>query len=118
MLKALTAFDERPLIVMLGGRNKGNDFDGLARACKRQARLCVLYGEARGELVASFERVGAAFRIADGMLDALAEAAGLAREGDVVLLSPACASFDEFADFQDRGRRFAAAAGAIAGGPR
>jgi len=118
VLKALTAFDERPLIVMLGGRNKGNDFDGLARACKRRARLCVLYGEARGELAASFERVGAPFRTADGMLDALAEAAGLAREGDVVLLSPACASFDEFADFQDRGRRFAAAVGAIAGGLR
>jgi UDP-N-acetylmuramoylalanine--D-glutamate ligase len=113
--KALTAFDERPLIVLLGGRNKGNDFDGLARACRARARLCVLYGEARADLEVSFVREGAPFRTASGMIDALAVAADLAREGDVVLLSPACASFDEFEDFEDRGRRFTAGVGALAG---
>jgi UDP-N-acetylmuramoylalanine--D-glutamate ligase len=116
--KALTAFERRPLIVLLGGRNKGNDFDGLARACRERARMCVLYGEARADLEGAFVREGAPFRSAGGMLDALAVAADLAREGDVVLLSPACASFDEFEDFEDRGRRFTAAVGALAGGVR
>jgi UDP-N-acetylmuramoylalanine--D-glutamate ligase len=52
------------------------------------------------------------------MLDALAVAGAAANEGDVVLLSPACASFDEFSDYEDRGRRFADAVRASADGAR
>lgn len=113
VLKALTAFDGRPLVVLLGGRNKGNDFDELARACGARCRTSVLYGEARDDLQRSFARAGAAYLLADGMLDALSIGAGLASDGDVVLLSPACASFGEFKDFEDRGRRFAAAVTAL-----
>lgn len=116
--KALTAFDGRPIIVLLGGRNKGNDFDELAQACGARCRLGVLYGEARDDLERSFARADAPFALASGMLEALETAAAAARAGDVVLLSPACASFDEFSDFEDRGRRFAEAVRSRAGGAR
>ncbi len=115
VLKALTAFGERPLITLLGGRNKGNDFDELARMCGQRCRLCVLYGESQPELEVAFRRAGAPFDLASGMLGALEAARGVARAGDVVLLSPACASFDEFADFEDRGRTFTGAVRALPG---
>jgi UDP-N-acetylmuramoylalanine--D-glutamate ligase len=118
VLKALTAFEERPVIVLLGGRNKGNDFDELARACGGRCRLSILYGEARAELEAAFARAAAPCALADTMLGALALAVGGARDGDVVLLSPACASFDEFTDFEDRGRTFTAAVTALGDGSR
>jgi UDP-N-acetylmuramoylalanine--D-glutamate ligase len=115
VMKALTAFGAAPVIVLLGGRNKGNDFGDLARACGSRCRLSVLYGEARGELEASFLAASAPHATAAGMLDALTVAVSAARPGDVVLLSPACASFDEFEDFEDRGRRFTIAVRALGG---
>jgi UDP-N-acetylmuramoylalanine--D-glutamate ligase len=118
VLKALTAFDGSPLIVLLGGRNKGNDFAELARACGERCRLSVLYGEARPELERAFRDAGAPFTLADGMHDALDAASAAAGSGDVVLLSPACASFDEFMDFEHRGRTFSDDVRARAGSPR
>jgi UDP-N-acetylmuramoylalanine--D-glutamate ligase len=118
VLNALTAFDGRPLRVLLGGRNKGNDFRDLARACAARCGLCVLYGEARDELEAAFQSEGARSALAETMTGALGVAAASAAPGDVVLLSPACASFDEFTDFEDRGRRFAAAVRSLQGGRR
>jgi UDP-N-acetylmuramoylalanine--D-glutamate ligase len=116
VLKALTAFDEDPLTVLLGGRNKGNDFGDLARACAERCRLCVLYGESRPELEKAFRQARTPYLVASGMLEALAAASAAALPGEVVLLSPACASFDEFTDYEDRGRRFAAAVRARGGG--
>ena len=116
--KALTAFDERPMVLLLGGRNKGNDFGELARACGARCRLSILFGEARAELQAAFARAAAPYALAETMLGALAVAVGDARDGDVVLLSPACASFDEFTDFEDRGRTFTAAVTALVDGSR
>jgi UDP-N-acetylmuramoylalanine--D-glutamate ligase len=112
--KALTAFGERPVIVLLGGRNKGNDFGALADACGARCRLAVLYGESQAELEGAFTAAGAPFDCATTMLEALDLARSVADTGDVVVLSPACASFDEFADYEDRGRRFAAAVLAFA----
>lgn len=107
VMKALTAFGSSPVIVLLGGRNKGNDFRPLAEACRAVCRVAVLYGEARLELESAFESVGAPHVSASTMAEALASAESVALPGDVVLLSPACASFDEFSDYEDRGRRFA-----------
>jgi UDP-N-acetylmuramoylalanine--D-glutamate ligase len=109
VMKALTAFDERRVIVLLGGRNKGNDFSHLAEAVSDRCSVAVLFGECRDELEAAFDVsamppesvVGAV-----GLEDALAAARSRAREGDVVLLSPACASFDEFANYEERGAVF------------
>ena len=106
VLKALTAFDERPLIVLLGGSRKGNDFHELARACRARCRMAIAYGASGPEIESALEDEGAAYLRAETMAEALALAAGIASPGEVVLLSPACASFDEFANYEERGRTF------------
>lgn len=106
VLKALTAFEGRSLIVLLGGRNKGNDFRPLAEAVSGHARLAVLFGESRAEFSAAFEGLPVSTMVADTLAAAVSAARAAASEGDVVLLSPACASFDEFASYEDRGRTF------------
>jgi UDP-N-acetylmuramoylalanine--D-glutamate ligase len=118
VMKALTAFGSSPVIVLLGGRNKGNDFRPLAAACMARCRVAVVYGEARPELEAAFDAVGGTYVSAPTMLEALGLAASAAQPGDVVLLSPACASFDEFSDYEDRGRRFADAVLRLVGNDR
>lgn len=108
VLKALTAFEDRPLVVLLGGHNKGNDFESLARAVCGRCKGAVIFGESADELEAAFAAVDARFSIVrtDGMAGAVAAAAGIAQAGDVIVLSPACASFDEFDDYEHRGRVF------------
>ncbi len=99
---------ERPVVLIAGGQAKGADFSELHDAVCNGARALVLIGEAGGRIA---EAVGDCVPVvfADSMEEAVARAAELARPGDVVLLSPACASFDMFRDYRDRGERFAAA---------
>jgi UDP-N-acetylmuramoylalanine--D-glutamate ligase len=126
VLKALSAFDDRPLIVLLGGRNKGNDFTELAEAVAARGATAVLFGESGAQLRAAFERTGSAWSVAPTMTAALTVASAAASPGDVVLLSPACASFDEFRSYEHRGEVFKELvsamgvndAGAWAEGPR
>lgn len=106
VLKALTAFDDRRLIILLGGRNKGNDFTGLAEAVAARCETAVFFGESAQQLRAAFERTGSAWSVAPTMEAALSIASAAARPGDVVLLSPACASFDEFRSYEHRGAVF------------
>jgi UDP-N-acetylmuramoylalanine--D-glutamate ligase len=106
VLKAVHAFEGRPLIVLLGGRNKNNDFTELAQEVAKTAKVAVLFGEARGELSAAFEGVNVRTVEAITMADAVEVAAAVSEPGDVVLLSPACASFDEFRSFEHRGDEF------------
>jgi UDP-N-acetylmuramoylalanine--D-glutamate ligase len=106
VLKALTAFDGRDVIVLLGGRNKGSDFGELARAVTGRCRLAVLFGESLPPLREAFAAVGGATVEARGLTQAVEAAAAAARPGDVVLLSPACASFDEFKSYEHRGAVF------------
>jgi UDP-N-acetylmuramoylalanine--D-glutamate ligase len=107
VIKALTAFDDRPILILLGGRNKGNAFDELAAAVARRCRAAFVFGEAAPEIAASFEPYPEFdLRHCPTMVSALREASVAARPGDVVLLSPACASFDEFSDYEQRGRVF------------
>lgn len=107
--KALTAFEPGTVVLLLGGRDKGTDLSSLASAAKGACRAVVCYGEA-GPRMAEAARSGGVVRVAEAahMADALDAAVGLARPGDVVLLSPACASFDEFSGFEERGRAFKA----------
>jgi UDP-N-acetylmuramoylalanine--D-glutamate ligase len=103
-LKALESFD-RPVLLIAGGRDKGGAFARLHAAVRRRVKLAVLIGEAAPRLRAALGEATACLDAAS-LRDAVAAAAQRARPGDVVLLSPACASFDMFADYQDRGRQF------------
>ncbi len=106
---------DRSLVVILGGRDKGEDFRPLARALRSRARLAILYGEAGGRLERELtDELGPdlpVVRVHSGFDAAVERAASEARAGDVVLLSPACSSFDLFSDYRERGRRFAELAG-------
>ncbi len=106
-LMALTAFEGRPVVLMLGGRNKDNEFAEIARAAVASCRAVVVFGEAREQIGAELRREGLDPVSAATMLAALDEARAIAIPGDVVLLSPACASFDEFGGYAERGRAFA-----------
>ena len=103
-LKALESF-EQPILLIAGGRDKGGDFPRLRDPIRRGVKRVILIGEAAPrmqEAFGGFERVS----LAATLREAVELAGREALAGDVVLLSPACASFDMFADSQDRGRQF------------
>jgi UDP-N-acetylmuramoylalanine--D-glutamate ligase len=104
--KALEALSDRPLILLLGGRNKGSDFAQLAAQAARSARAVVVFGEAGGEIASAFEGAELAPVRAVTLADAVAMADEIADTGDAVLLSPGCASFDQFDNYEQRGRVF------------
>jgi UDP-N-acetylmuramoylalanine--D-glutamate ligase len=106
---------ERPFVLLLGGRPKGEEFDALLPALAGRGRAIVAYGEAAGAIADELGRRVHVERV-EGGFDAVVErAASLARTGDAVLLSPACASFDMFRDYEDRGRQFKARVAQITG---
>jgi UDP-N-acetylmuramoylalanine--D-glutamate ligase len=108
VLKALTAFEDRHVIVLLGGYDKGNDFGSLAREVVSRGASAVLFGAAAPLIKAAFGAAVPGFEapVAGPLTEALEVAVMVARPGDVVVLSPACASFDEFCDYEHRGRVF------------
>lgn len=108
-LVALRSFPGRSLVVMLGGRDKMGPLDGLVRACADHASAVVLFGEAAERFACAFdEGAPGKLRVAKsgGFDDAFRTACDLVAPGGVVLLSPACASFDEFSCFEERGDHF------------
>lgn len=106
VLKAVAAFDPAKPIILLGGRDKGTDLAPLVEACCVHARAVVCFGEARERFESAFAGSGLELMGASNMEAALDAALSVARAGDIVLLSPACASFDEFSCFEERGTRF------------
>lgn len=105
-LKALESIDQ-PIWLIAGGRDKGGDFSRLAPAIRQRVKRLVLIGEA-APLIANAMKEYQGIERAGTLHEAVELAASEADAGDVVLLSPACASFDMFADYQDRGRQFKA----------
>ena len=101
---------EAPLVLIAGGEGKGADFSPLAAALVGRAREVILLGRDAGSiaeaLVPAIEK-GVALERATGLGDAIARARVVARAGDTVLFSPACASFDMFANYEARGEAFA-----------
>jgi UDP-N-acetylmuramoylalanine--D-glutamate ligase len=92
---------------ILGGSLKGVGFGGLRRAVAERCRACYLIGEAAERL--ENDLAGAApLRRCGDLEKAVAAASAAASPGDVVLLSPACASYDQFRDYEERGERFRA----------
>jgi UDP-N-acetylmuramoylalanine--D-glutamate ligase len=106
VVAALEAFS-RPVILIAGGRSKGTDFAQMGEVVKRRTKAVVLIGEAAGEISGAVDRATTA--VAASMDEAVAIARSLAIEGDVVLLSPGCASFDMFSSAEARGAAFARA---------
>ncbi|HEX8949652.1 MAG TPA: UDP-N-acetylmuramoyl-L-alanine--D-glutamate ligase [Dissulfurispiraceae bacterium] len=104
VVKSLESF-ERPVILIAGGRDKDGDFTGLRAPVRERVKALVLIGEAREKMKKALWDVSDIF-MEDDFRGAIARAKALASPGDVVLLSPACASFDMFKDFEDRGRQF------------
>jgi UDP-N-acetylmuramoylalanine--D-glutamate ligase len=105
--RALTAYARVRLIA--GGSRKGTPFAGLAWAARARGVLrAYLIGESAGELAEALGAEGVPVMQAGDLAEAVRAATADAEPGDVVLLSPACASFDQFRDFEERGERFRA----------
>jgi UDP-N-acetylmuramoylalanine--D-glutamate ligase len=101
---ALQSFDE-PLIVLIGGRDKGNDYSRLNDLVREHVKAIIAIGESAGKVTEAFQNITVVEQ-AESMDAAVKKASGLAARGDVVLLSPACTSFDWFENFEHRGRVF------------
>ena len=119
-MKAIEGFADGTVHLILGGRNKDADVTALTPMIARKARRAYLIGEAAEEFAAALE--GAVpFERSETLDRAVRSAAGQARPGEAVVLSPACASFDQFRNFNHRGDVFQELARAVisekAGGP-
>jgi UDP-N-acetylmuramoylalanine--D-glutamate ligase len=103
-LRGIEAFDGG-VHVILGGSLKGGGFEGLREAVASRCVAAYLIGEAAGQLETDLEGAVQLQRSGD-LATAVRQAAAAADPGDVVLLSPACASFDQFRDYEERGEVF------------
>lgn len=104
---ALDAFaDAGPIHLILGGQGKDQDFTELRGPVTRSCEAVYLIGEAAPLIAAALEGAGPQVHECGELERAVAAATAAAKSGEVVLLSPACASFDQFADFEARGERF------------
>jgi UDP-N-acetylmuramoylalanine--D-glutamate ligase len=103
--RGVVAFDA-PIRLILGGSLKGEDFGPFARDLPQNVRSIYLIGAATDELASALDAAERGFVRAGDLSTAVTRAAADAEPGDIVLLSPACASFDQFANFEDRGDVF------------
>jgi UDP-N-acetylmuramoylalanine--D-glutamate ligase len=103
---ALAAYEDTPVHLILGGRAKGESFEPLVAAIGPKVKRVYVIGEAADELARLLGVAGVRFHRAGDLAAAVAAAAADATPGDVVLLSPACASFDQYENFEARGEDF------------
>ncbi len=104
VMKALESF-ERPIVLMLGGRDKAGDFTKLAPLVKEKVTRIVAFGECKNKVV---QQLGGTVTVveAGSLEEAVGGAFTASEKGGVVLFSPGCASFDMFKNYEDRGRQF------------
>jgi len=105
-IKALEAFNQK-VILILGGSSKNNSFKKLAELFDSHVKFLILLGETADEIeraakLAQFDK----YAKVNSLREAVDFAKSIAKSGDIVLLSPACASFDMFKNFEDRGEKF------------
>ncbi|MCR6544478.1 UDP-N-acetylmuramoyl-L-alanine--D-glutamate ligase [Dehalobacterium formicoaceticum] len=105
-IKALEAFDQ-PIILIAGGKNKGSDFTKLAALIREKARALILVGEAAPDMEQAVRAEGFHnIYPVNNFFETVSLAQKMAQPGDIVLLSPACASWDMFKNFEERGDLF------------
>ena len=102
--RSIRSFD-RPVVLIAGGRHKGGDYSPLVKAAEGRVKRAMFMGESKGLLAKSFEGI-IPFTLAENMADAVSQAFSSAKSNDVVLLAPACSSFDMFSDYAQRGMVF------------
>ena len=96
----------RPTIVLLGGRHKGEPYHSLIPALRIHAKLVIAYGEAAARIEADLGPDVPLVRLGSSFEEVMERARAAAKPGDAVLLSPACSSYDMFANFEERGKAF------------
>jgi UDP-N-acetylmuramoylalanine--D-glutamate ligase len=104
-LAALRSFSQ-PVVLLLGGRDKNLPLEDMFKEAKRKCRAAVCFGESGPMLADAAERAGVAVTRAGDLPEAFGSARLLAHDGDIVLLSPACTSFDAYENFEQRGEEF------------
>jgi UDP-N-acetylmuramoylalanine--D-glutamate ligase len=104
---AVTALESlvAPVILLAGGRDKGGDYGPLKKIIEERVKAVILMGEAKDRMQQALQG-SVPLHLVEGMQEGVQVAWRLAREGDTILLAPACSSFDMFANFEERGRAF------------
>ena len=100
---------ETPTIWIVGGVDKGNDYSELNKLVSKKVKAIICLGENNLKIIDHFENAVEYIIETESMNQAVSEAYKISSSGDTVLLSPACASFDLFDDYEDRGRQFKSA---------
>lgn len=104
VVMSLASFED-PVVLILGGKDKGGDYSILRALIKNKVRALILLGEAKSKIAAALQGTVPMFEV-DSMKEAVTQGKSLAQKGDIVLLSPACSSFDMFRDYKHRGDEF------------
>jgi len=104
VLKCLDLF-EKPIILIMGGRDKGGDFSKLRTKIKKKVKLIILFGETKGKIKGQLSGVENLMEV-DSIKEAVRVGFKMAKKGDSVLLSPGCSSFDQFKNYRERGNVF------------
>ncbi len=107
-LVAVQALD-RPFVLLLGGRHKGEPYTALGRAAGDRCRGVVAFGESRELVIHDLAGLVPVVDAGSDFTEVLRQARAMSRPGDAVLLSPACSSYDMFRNYEDRGAQFRAA---------
>lgn len=103
----------KPVVWICGGQDKGNDYNELIDLVKSRVKAIICLGKDNSKIVGAFRGVVDTIVETDNAADAVATSYKIGKKGDVVLLSPACASFDLFQNYEDRGMQFKAAVRAL-----
>jgi len=108
----------QPVVWIVGGQDKGNDYGPLLDLVRQKASAIVCMGLDNSKIIHAFSHLNIPMKEAGSATDAVALALAMAQPGDVVLLSPACASFDLFRNYEDRGDQFREAVAAVCNGDK